>query len=230
LVEAADGGTLFLDDIESCPPELQGKLLRFVEEKKFTQVGSTVEKKIDVRIIAASNRSLKEEALAGRFREDLYYRLADAMIALPPLRDTPAAIAPLALKFLRQTCDELGRTMAFLDSEAAKLLVGMPWPGNIRQLKSVIRRAALKAGSVIGVADIEMQGDPAGGVPALSGNSDIPVPPPFPCGMDKLESWSLEQALRYCGGKRMKTATMLGMNYYTFRRRLQKHGITAGEE
>lgn len=230
LVEAADGGTLFLDDIESCPPELQGKLLRFVEEKKFTQVGSTAEKKVDVRIIAASNRNLKEEALAGRFREDLYYRLADATIALPPLRDTPAAIAPLALKFLRQTCDELGRTMASLDGEAGKLLADMPWPGNIRQLKSVIRRAALKAGSVIGVADIEMQCDPAGGVPALSGNSDIPVPPPFPCGMDKLESWSLEQALRYCGGKRMKTATMLGMNYYTFRRRLQKHGITAGEE
>ena len=230
LVEAAAGGTIFLDDIESCPPELQGKLLRFVEEKKFIPVGSTVEKKADVRIIAASNRNLKEEALAGHFREDLYYRLADATIILPPLRETPAAIAPLALKFLRQTCDELGRNMAFLNDEASNLLVSMSWPGNIRQLKSVIRRAALKAGNVIGAADIETQSDPAGVVPALLANSDIPVPPPFPCGMDKLESWSLEQALRYCGGKRMKTATMLGMNYYTFRRRLQKHGITAGEE
>jgi len=230
LVEAADCGTLFLDDIESCPPELQGKLLRFVEEKKFNQVGSTAEKKVDVRIIAASNRNLKEEALAGRFREDLYYRLADATIALPPLRDTPAAIAPLALKFLRQTCDELGRTMATLDAEAGKRLVGMPWPGNIRQLKSVIRRAALKAGSVIGVADIEMQGDSAGVAPAMPAANGTPVPPPFPCGMDELERWSLEQALRHCGGKRMKTAMMLGMNYYTFRRRLEKHGITTGDE
>ncbi|MEI6704295.1 MAG: sigma-54 dependent transcriptional regulator, partial [Deltaproteobacteria bacterium] len=192
LAEAADGGTIFLDDIESCPAELQGKLLRFVEEKIFTQIGSTVEKKVDVRIIAASNRNLKEEALAGRFREDLYYRLADATIALPPLRETSDAIAPLALKFLRQTCDELGRKMAFLDDEVNNLLISMPWPGNIRQLKSVIRRAALKAGSVISVADIEMQDDSTSIVAATSADSNIPVPPPFPCCMDKLESWSLE--------------------------------------
>ncbi len=230
LAEAADGGTIFLDDIESCPPELQGKLLRFVEEKKFTPIGSTVEKKVDVRIIAASNRNLKEEALAGRFREDLYYRLADATITLPPLRETPAAITPLAHKFLRQTCDELGRKMAFLDDEASNLLAGMPWPGNIRELKSVIRRASLKAGSVIGVADIEIQDDAAGISTTPSADNDMPLPPPFPCCMDKLESWALEHALRYCGGKRMKTATMLGMNYYTFRRRLEKHGIAAGDE
>jgi DNA-binding NtrC family response regulator len=230
LAEAADGGTIFLDDIESCPTELQGKLLRFVEEKIFTQIGSTVEKKVDVRIIAASNRNLKEEALAGRFREDLYYRLADATITLPPLRETSDAIAPLALKFLRQTCDELGRKMAFLDDDANNLLISMPWPGNIRQLKSVIRRAALKAGSVISVTDIEMQDDAASQVAATSADSNTLVPPPFPCCMDKLESWSLEHALRYCGGKRMKTAMMLGMNYYTFRRRLEKHGISAGDE
>jgi DNA-binding NtrC family response regulator len=230
LAEAADGGTIFLDDIESCPAELQGKLLRFVEEKKFTQIGSTVEKKVDVRIIAASNRNLKEEALAGRFREDLYYRLADATIALPPLRETPTAIAPLALEFLRQTCDELGRNIPFLDDEASNLLINMPWPGNIRQLKSLIRRAALKAGSVIGVADMEMQDDSAVIAATTPVDNSIPVPPPFPCCMDKLESWSLEHALRYCGGKRMKTAMMLGMNYYTFRRRLEKHGIAAGDD
>ncbi|MDD2308430.1 MAG: sigma-54 dependent transcriptional regulator [Desulfuromonadaceae bacterium] len=230
LVEAADGGTIFLDDIESCPAELQGKLLRFVEEKKFTPLGSTVEKAVDVRIISASNRNLKEEALAGRFREDLYYRLADVTIPLPPLRETPDSVAPLALKFLRETCDELGRNLVFLDDEARSLLVSMPWPGNIRQLKSVIRRAALGAGSVIGAADIATQEAPVVTASGLAGDSHFPVPPPFPCGMDKLESWSLEQALRFCGGKRMKTAAMLGMNYYTFRRRLEKHGITAGEE
>ncbi len=230
LAEAADGGTIFLDDIESCPKELQGKLLRFVEEKKFTPLGSTVEKRVDVRIIAASNRNLKEKALAGHFREDLYYRLADATISLPPLRETPAAIAPLALKFLRQTCDELGRDLVYLDEEAIARLIAMPWPGNIRQLKSVIRRAALRAGSVINAADIVTLIDSAEVASAITEESSTPVPPPFPCMMDKLESWSLEQALRYCGGKRMKTATMLGMNYYTFRRRLEKHGITAGEE
>jgi DNA-binding NtrC family response regulator len=230
LVEAADGGTIFLDDIESCPAELQGKLLRFVEEKRFTPLGCTAEKTVDVRIISASNRNLKEEALAGCFREDLYYRLADVTIPLPPLRETPDSVAPLALKFLRETCDELGRDLVFLDDEARSLLVSMPWPGNIRQLKSIIRRAVLGAGSVIGAADIATQEAPSVIASGLDGDNHIPVPPPFPCGMDKLESWSLEQALRFCGGKRMKTAAMLGMNYYTFRRRLEKHGIAAGDE
>ena len=230
LAEAADGGTMFLDDIDSCPTELQAKLLRFVEEKKFTPLGCAVEKKADVRIIAASNRILKQEALAGQFRQDLYYRLADTTIKMPPLRETPDAIAPLALKFLRETCDELGRSLLCFNDEALRLLSRMPWPGNIRQLKSVIRCAALDAGSVIGAADIELLADPGVIVPQTPGNVCPHAPPPFPCGMDELESWSLEQALRYCGGKRMKTAMMLGMNYYTFRRRLEKYGIAAGEE
>ena len=137
---------------------------------------------------------------------------------------------PLANKFLRQTCDELGRTIALLSNEAGNLLAGMPWPGNIRQLKSVIRRASLKAGREIGVADIEIDDNAGEAEEPVPTSGDLPVPPPFPCCMDKLESWALEHALRYCGGKRMKTATMLGMNYYTFRRRLEKHGISAGDE
>ena len=230
LVETARDGTLFLDDIESCPPTLQAKLLRFVEEKLFTPVGSTTEKTADVRIITASNRSLGEEAQAGRFREDLYYRLADMVISLPPLRDTRDAIVPLALKFLRETSDELGRDLPLLDEEARAFLTGMSWPGNVRQLKSIIRRAMLNAGAIITVADIAATTDnPSLPLPVLE-NATSSSPPPFPCGMDTLEKWSLEQALRFCGGKRMKTSTMLGMNYYTFRRRLERHGITAGEE
>ncbi len=229
LAEAADGGTIFLDDIESCPVELQAKLLRFVEEKKFTPLGSTVEKKVDVRIIAASNKNLKQEAEEGRFRQDLYYRLADTVIRLPLLRDTKSAIAPLAIKFLRETCDELGKSLPLLDDGGLKLLVGMPWPGNFRQLKSVIRRVALTAGSRITAADIAAVSDVTDVVsPAYS--SGLPVLPPFPCQMDILEKWVLEQALLHCNGKRMKTAAMLGMNYYTFRRRLEKHGIASDEE
>jgi len=230
LAECADGGTMFLDDIESCSTELQAKLLRFVEEKRFTPVGSSSEKKVDIRIISASNRSLKQEAQLGHFREDLYYRLADVTIALPPLRDTPKAVVPLALRFLRETCAECGDSLPFLDDAACDLLAKMPWPGNIRQLKSVMRRAALNAGSCIGAADIARQSNPAGARSAPSGDPDTSAPPPFPCAMDKLEEWSLEQALCYCGGMRMKTATMLGMNYYTFRRRLEKHGLAPGEE
>lgn len=230
LVEAAQGGTLFLDDIEACPLTVQAKLLRFVEEKCFTSVGSTVEKTVDVRVVAASNHSLKEAVIAGRFREDLYYRLADVTICLPSLREAPETILPLALRFLKETCDELGRSLPVLDDEVQELLGRMPWPGNIRQLKSVIRRAALNAGTVIGIAEIGGAGDsPVMITTPVSGNT-LPAPPPFPCGIDALEKWSLEQALRFCGGKRMKTAMMLGMNYYTFRRRLEKYGIRAVEE
>ncbi|MBF0573809.1 MAG: sigma-54-dependent Fis family transcriptional regulator [Desulfamplus sp.] len=243
LLEAADGGTIFLDDIESCPKELQVKLLRFVEEKSFTPLGSKAEKKVDVRIICASNRNLKEESLLGHFREDLYYRLSDTTIRLPPLRETRESIIPLALKFLRETCDELGCPLPFLDENACAILSRLSWSGNIRQLKSVIRRTVLNAGSVINEKDIALHTDSIdiqvdtlgqtnyiGSVNIKSSNTCEFNPPPFPCSMDRLESWALEKALSYCGGKRMKTATMLGMNYYTFRRRLEKHGITAGEE
>jgi DNA-binding NtrC family response regulator len=230
LVEAAQGGTLFLDDIEACPLTVQAKLLRFVEEKCFTSVGSTVEKTVDVRVVAASNHRLQEAVIAGRFREDLYYRLADVTICLPSLREAPETILPLALRFLKETCDELGRSLPVLDDEVQELLGRMPWPGNIRQLKSVIRRAALNSGTVIGIAEIAGAGDsPAMITTPVSGNT-LPAPPPFPCGIDALEKWSLEQALRFCGGKRMKTAMMLGMNYYTFRRRIEKYGISAVEE
>ena len=231
LVEAARGGTLFLDDIEACPPAVQAKLLRFVELKSFTPVGGTAEKTVDLRIISCSNCDMQVEVRAGRFREDLYYRLADVTIPIPPLRETRDAIVPLALKFLRETCDELGRDQLDLDDDARQYLTEMPWPGNIRQLKSVIRRSALNAATLINQSDISTNMD--GPRPATSsGESDSSnfSPPPFPCGMDCLEKWTLESALRFCDGKRMKTAMMLGMNYYTFRRRLEKHGISAGEE
>lgn len=229
LAETADGGTIFLDDIESCPVELQGKLLRFVEEKKFTPLGSTAEKKVDVRIITASNKNLKLEAQAGRFRHDLYYRLADTVIQLPLLTDMKDSIAPLAKKFLRETCDELGKALSVFDEEALKLLNNMPWPGNIRQLKSVIRRVTLTAGSRVTPADITAASDRSVITVSVQDSSGLPSLPPFPCQMDTLETWILEQALSYCNGKRMKTAAMLGMNYYTFRRKLEKHGIAADD-
>jgi len=230
LAEAADGGTMFLDDVESCCAELQGKLLRFVEEKRFTPLGGTSEKKVDVRIIAASNRDLGKETLTGAFREDLYYWLADVTISLPPLREVPQSVVPLALRFLREACCELGDALPYLDREACDFLAGMPWPGNLRQLKSVMRRAALNAGSCIGTADLAHLLSVPATAPRPAGDRCPPAPPPFPCVMDKLEAWSLEQALSYCGGKRMKTAAMLGMNYYTFHRRLEKHGIAVIEE
>jgi DNA-binding NtrC family response regulator len=229
LAESANDGTLFLDDIESCPLELQGKLLRFVEEKKFIPLGSTVEKTVNVRIIAASNKNLKQEAEAGRFRQDLYYRLADTVIQLPSLRNTKEAIVPLAMKFLQETSDELGTVPPTLDDGALQSLIGKPWLGNVRQLKSVIRRVSLSGKSRITAADITAVFESAALVAAAE-SSGVPTLPPFPCRMETLETWVLEQALAFCNGKRMKTAAMLGMNYYTFRRRLEKHGLSFVEE
>ncbi|MCM0082606.1 sigma-54 dependent transcriptional regulator [Geomonas sp. Red32] len=229
LAERADGGTLFLDDIESAPPELQAKLLRFVEEKRFTPVGGSEEKRADVRVIAASNRNLKKEAAEGRFREDLYFRLADTVLALPPLRSTPEAILPLALRFLSESCEELGVPVPLIDDEAVALLASLPWPGNIRQLKSVIRRVALETGGVIRAADVAALSGAPESSPVLPPTEPL-LPPPFPCSMETVERWLLEQALRHCGGKRMKTAAMLGMNYYTFRRKLEKYGLGGSDD
>ena len=154
LVEAAQGGTLLLDDIDACPFAIQVKLLRFVDQKRFMPVGGTIEKTGDVRIISATNRDLKLEIPSNRFREDLYYRLSDFIISLPPLRDSQDSIISLAVKFLKDTCDELDRKVPLLDEEACTMLASESWPGNIRQLKSVIRRAALHADDTITAATI----------------------------------------------------------------------------
>jgi DNA-binding NtrC family response regulator len=230
LVETAGGGTIFLDDIEACDTSVQAKLLRLVEDKSFIPVGGSVEKRHDVRFLVASNRDLKKAVEAKQFREDLYYRLADVTISMPSLREMPEAILPLAHKFLRETCDELGRNPPLLDDDAGLALTAMPWPGNIRQLKSFIRRAVLDSDTVITGADITGT-DVAVSTPQQTLRTDTQSsPPPFPCCMDALEKWLFEQALRFCDGKRMKTAMMLKMNYYTFRRKLTKHGLLAGEE
>lgn len=232
LVEIAEGGTLFLDDVETCPPRIQMKLLRLVEEKRFMPIGSTTEKTGDVRIISASNHDLLQEVRKNRFREDLYYRLADVVITIPPLRNNREAIVPLAMKILEDTCGIMGREVPILDNGARSQLIESPWPGNIRQLKSVIRRILIDASDVITAHDILeaiRSGDRRGTPTAMPTSPSMPPsPPPFPCSMDALEKWSLEQALRHCGGKRMKTAAMLGMNYYTFKRKLKKHGLALG--
>ncbi len=230
LVEAAHGGTLFLDDIDACPPDVQTKLLRFAAEKTFRPLGGGRDRFVDVRLVSAGNRNLMEEVRGGRFREDFYYRLADVALHLPPLRETVDAIVPLALNFLRESCHELGRDVPRLTGEARDVFSAMTWPGNIRQLKSVIRRCALAAGQ--GITDATLREISSDELPTFSPvcATGAPAPPPFPCTLNSLEKWSLEQALRHCGGKLMKTAAMLEMNYYTFRRRLERHGISVGDE
>ena len=141
--QLADGGTLFLDEIGEIPLELQGKLLRVLQESEFERIGDDMTRSVDVRVIAATNRNLEREIVAGRFREDLFYRLSVFPVEVPPLRERPEDIVPLAQHFLEQTCKDFGREILKLTKAQADVLERYGWPGNIRELKNVIERAVI---------------------------------------------------------------------------------------
>src|SRR5207247_1003257 len=142
--ELAEGGSLFLDEIVNLPLPTQTKLLRALQERQVQRLGSKQPVRVDVRIIAASNVPLAREVLAGRFRQDVYYRLNEFVITLPPLRDRDD-ILHLANEFLAEASMELGRPCREISDEAAQILLHYPWPGNVRELRNVIRRATLLA-------------------------------------------------------------------------------------
>ncbi len=142
-MQLANGGTLFLDEVGEIPMALQGKLLRALQEHEFERVGDDQTTKVDVRIIAATNRDLEEEVAAGRFREDLYYRISVFPVELPPLRNRVADIVPLAIHFLDLICTELGRDSLALTKQHAAMLQKQYWPGNVRELRNVIERAVI---------------------------------------------------------------------------------------
>ena len=144
-LQLADGGTLFLDEIGEIPMSQQGKLLRALQEGEFERVGDDKTIKVDVRIVAATNRNLMDEIKAGRFREDLYYRLSVFPVEVPPLRERIDDVVPLALHFLEKICREFGRDSLRLTQRQAELLKKEPWPGNIRELKNVIERAVISS-------------------------------------------------------------------------------------
>lgn len=142
-LQLANHGTLFLDEVGEIPVSLQGKLLRALQEQEFERVGDEQTTKVDVRVVAATNRDLEEEVAAGRFREDLYYRLSVFPIELPPLRERIEDIGALAMHFLESTCCELGRDTLPLTQQQINLLQTHHWPGNIRELRNVIERAVI---------------------------------------------------------------------------------------
>jgi PAS domain S-box-containing protein len=142
-LQLANGGTLFLDEVGEIPMSLQGKLLRALQEQEFERIGDEETTRVDVRVVAATNRNLEDEVAAGRFREDLYYRLSVFPIELPPLRDRVEDIAPLATHFLDSICTELGREPLALGKSQTAMLQTHHWPGNIRELRNVIERAVI---------------------------------------------------------------------------------------
>ncbi len=221
----ADGGTLFLDEVGEIPLPLQGKLLRVLQEGSFERVGESQTHKVDVRVIAATNRDLKAEAEAGRFRLDLYYRLSVFPIAVPPLRDRRGDVPQLASVFLKRAEQRLGSRLLHLTQMDMEQLVAYDWPGNVRELQNAIERAAILAGPK-GRARVEL-GTPAGReVATRSQPAEGRVL--TEAEIDALIRRNTAAALAACDGRiygDSGAASMLGLKPSTLRSRIKKLGL-----
>jgi two-component system response regulator AtoC len=229
LLEAGNGGTVFLDEIGELPLNMQSKLLRVLEERTVQRVGSVTAKLLDVRFIFASNRSLADEAEAGRFRRDLYYRINGVTITIPPLRERRAEIMGLVRAFTRRA--RPSGPLLELPPNVLARLERHAWPGNIRELRNVVERAVLlSSGGALRASQL-----------ALDAATDIatrPIPrvtqelepvageaPPLPTAIADLERERIVQALEQCGGNQSRAARMLGISRNTLLSRLDQYGI-----
>ncbi len=231
LFEVANGGTIFLDEIGETTPATQVKLLRVIQEREFRRVGGTKDVKVDVRIIAATNKDLEKAVADGSFREDLYYRLDVIPIHLPPLRLRAGDIPLLAQHFLERFAKANGKPVPSLSQEAMHLLIDHEWRGNVRELENLIERAvAFSAGPVIGEEDIRSWlHRPATQVQAFP--TDLPVE-----GLDleelinRIEKDLLLKALERARWVKKKAARLLHLNARSFRYRLEKYAIKGGRD
>ncbi|HPF36547.1 MAG TPA: sigma-54 dependent transcriptional regulator [Candidatus Krumholzibacteria bacterium] len=215
LFEAADGGTLFLDEIGEAAPEVQAKLLRVLQERKINRVGDPREREVDVRVLAATNRPLEEAIAAGRFREDLYYRLQVFPLAVPPLRERKDDIPLLAHAFLK----DLGRPRAVLPRDAVARLQAYAWPGNVRELRNVVERAHILAGpDPIGPEHVLLQV----GAAAPSAKAD---PEPHDLNLERHEKRLIRLALDRAEGNKTEAARLLGITRRTLYSRLNLLGL-----
>ncbi|MBL8956566.1 MAG: sigma-54-dependent Fis family transcriptional regulator, partial [Myxococcaceae bacterium] len=225
LLVSAGQGTVFLDEIGEVPQAVQVKLLRVLQERKVRPVGGTNEVNIEARIIAATNKSLEAEVKAGRFREDLFYRLNVIAIEVPPLRARSEDVATMAKHFLARSAEELGRPGLHFVPEALEVLSRYPFPGNVRQLQNVVERAAtLSDGDALGVASLP----PAvrGEKEEALGEATTAIGDGFSLErfLDDAERRYLREALSKADSK-MKAAELLGLTFRSFRYRLAKHGL-----
>jgi DNA-binding NtrC family response regulator len=218
--ELADKGTLFLDEIGDIPPAIQVKLLRVLQEREFERLGGTKTLKVDVRLVAATNRDLRAALEEGTFREDLYYRLNVVAIDIPPLREHKEDIPALAQFFYQKFVRESGKTLKGITPAAMKLLMDFHWPGNVRELENIIERGVtLSVGSTLDTPDIHLDVSSA-----RSTSSPAPV---LPEGMT-LEQWedeTIREALRRANGNKSQAARTLGLSRNALRYRLSKIGV-----
>jgi two-component system response regulator PilR (NtrC family) len=225
LFQTAEGGTLFLDEIAELPTPLQVKLLRAIQDRRIRQVGGTEDVEVDVRIVAATNRDLPAEVRAGRFREDLYYRLNVVQIRVPPLRDRREDILLLADHFLRRFGAEHRRPQLRLSREARRRLDEYGFPGNVRELENLIERAvALSDGDEV---TLDALPAPLRGAPSLA--PDGPLPPGFSleAHLAGIERELIDRALAEARNVKKDAAAKLGLTFRQFRHRLKK---LSGEE
>jgi DNA-binding NtrC family response regulator len=241
VFEAADGGTLLLDEIGDMPLAAQARLLRVLAEGQVTRIGSTRPRRVDVRVVAATHRDLRAAVQEGRFREDLWYRLAVAILDVPPLRERGDDVALLATHFLARAAERVGRPHLAFTADALERLAGHTWPGNVRELENLAERCALMS---LGEVDARAVGAALGGAPpgpAGSAGDDtaaaraawlarLPAPVDLRHVVEGVERELLERALRESGGVQAEAGRRLGLSRSDVAYRLRKFGFGPPED
>ncbi|MEO8078636.1 MAG: sigma-54 dependent transcriptional regulator [Acidobacteriota bacterium] len=221
LLESAEGGTVFLDEIGEMVPALQAKLLRVLEEKSFKRVGGSTDIRVDVRVVAATNRNLEEQVTKGGFRSDLYYRLNVLPIRLPALREHADDVPALVSFYIDAFNTEFKRRITGVSPAAAALLRAYGWPGNVRELRNVVERAMLLAeGSRLEASDF-------GALKTGAASGDPFDLPAAGVNLEELERSLVVQALQRAGGNQTRAAALLGINRDQIRYRIEKFGLSA---
>jgi len=231
MAEVAHGGTLFLDEIGELPPLMQVKLLRLLQEKRFKPVGGTREVEVDLRIIAATNRDLEEEVNAGRFREDLYFRLNVIHLHVPPLRDRRDDIPLLAQHFLRKYASELGREIRGFSQEALHVVMTYAFPGNVRELENLVERSvAFEVGEWVSVDALPpriLRTYNEGEASLIRSEQRDGLGPDFSLDryLERIERHHVAEALRATSGSVTKAAERLGLSFRSMRYKMAKYGV-----
>jgi two-component system response regulator AtoC len=229
LLEASDGGTVFLDEIGDLPNTIQVKLLRVLEERVVRRVGSNKPRTIDVRFITATNRDLYREVTAGFFRSDLYFRINGVQLLIPPLRERQCEILPLAEYFLSSFCERSGLQVPKISDDAATRLLAYSWPGNVRELRNVMERAPFVCTNGVVLADhVPVEPELFNASPRDDDAFDYPTEVfelPRATGVESSERDRIARALEACGGNQTRAAKLLGMSRRTLVNRLDAYGL-----